>query len=202
MDINKASYFKEMLKDEKDRRVKALNSDKFGLDVSIRDATSELSSYDNHPGDLGTETFETEKNMSFRNNDKFVISEIDTAMRKMDNGTYGKCEACKDEIPEERLEILPYTRFCIECEKDFELKSSDVEHGRPIEEQVLFPPFGRSFTDDSLENKTGYDGEDAWEDVNEYNVITSDNAFEKEETIGAVEDVERVSNNRYRKSLE
>ncbi|HHY78330.1 MAG TPA: molecular chaperone DnaK [Clostridiales bacterium] len=202
MDRKKIMELENKLINIKKEREKSLNNDHLGLGESIRDNTSELSSYDNHPGDLGTETFEAEKNISFRNNDKFVIAEVDEALRKIKNGTYGLCEHCGKEITEERLDIIPYTRLCISCEEKFPLKAEDREKGRPIEEQVLEPPFGKSFRDDSLEDDVMYDGEDTWEDVNEYNVITSDNPFSKDDNIGYVEDVESISNEQYRKQLE
>ena len=202
MDKKKIMELENKLINIKKEREKSLNNDHLGLGESIRDNASELSSYDNHPGDLGTETFEAEKNFSFRNNDKFIIAEVDEALRKIKNGTYGLCEHCGKEITEERLDIIPYTRLCISCEEKFPLKAEDREKGRPIEEQVLKPPFGRSFRDDSLEDDVMYDGEDTWQDVNEYNVITSDNPFSKDDNIGYVEDVESISNEQYRKQLE
>jgi YteA family regulatory protein len=198
----KVAKLKQKLIDIKNEREESLKDDHIGLGESIRDNTSELSSYDNHPGDLGTETFEAEKNFSFRNNDKFIIAEVDEALRKIKNGNYGLCERCGKEIAEERLDFIPYARLCISCEERFPLKAEDQEKGRPIEEQVLIPPFGRSFRDNSLEDSVMYDGEDAWQDVNVYNDATSDNPFTKDDSMGYVEGVESISNEQYRKQLE
>ncbi|NLM42454.1 MAG: molecular chaperone DnaK [Clostridiales bacterium] len=202
MDKKKIMELENKLISIKKEREKSLSGEHLGLGESIKDNTSELSSYDNHPGDLGTETFEAEKNFSFRNNDKFVIVEVDEALRKIENGKYGLCEGCGKEIAEERLDLIPYARLCISCEEKFSLKAEDQEKGRPIEEQVLMPPFGRSFRDNSLEDDVMYDGEDAWQDVNVYNVATSDNPFTKDDSMGYVEDVESISNEQYRKQLE
>lgn len=202
MDSKALKHYKELLEKEKEEREDSLKDDGMGYGISIRDLTGELSSYDNHPGDLGNETFEAEKNMSFRTREKFLLSEVQTALDKIADGTYGLCEQCHREIGKERLEVRPYTRLCIHCENDMEQKVEDEERGRPIEEQILFPPFGRSFTDDSIYDPVGYDGEDAWEEVNEYNVPMSDNAFEEEENTGYVEDVESISNQQYKRRLE
>ncbi|SHJ04093.1 TraR/DksA C4-type zinc finger protein [Lutispora thermophila] len=202
MNREKIMDLKNKLMDIRREREESLNDDSLGLGESIRDNTSELSSYDNHPGDLGTETFEAEKNFSFRTNDKYVIGEVNEALRKIENGTYGICENCGKEIAEERLDIIPYARLCISCEEDLPLKAEDKEKGRPIEEQILTPPFGRSFRDNSLEDSVMYDGEDAWQDVNVYNDVTSDNPFSKDDSMGYVEDVESISNEQYRKQLE
>jgi len=196
-------HYEELLNIEKQEREDSLADEGMGLGISLRDMTGELSSYDNHPGDLGNETFEAEKNLSFRTREKFLLSEVQTALNKIAEGTFGLCEVCHREIDKDRLDIRPYTRLCIHCENNMEQKVDDEEKGRPIEEQVLFPPFGRSFTDNSTEDKVEYDGEDTWDSVNEYNVRMSDNQFgEDDEAVGYVEDVEQISNEQYKRQLE
>lgn len=203
MDKKYLKHFEELLNKEKKERENSLEDERMGLGISMKDLTGELSSYDNHPGDLANETFEAEKNFSFRTRDKFLLSEVEAALNKIADGTYGTCEQCHKEIDKDRLEVRPYSRLCINCENDMEQKVEDEEKGRPIEEQVLFPPFGRSFTDNSPEDKVEYDGEDTWDSVNEYNVRMSDNEFgEDDEAIGYVEDVEQISNQQYKNQLE
>ncbi len=75
---------------------------------------SELSSYDQHPADLGTETFEREKDFSLLEQLEAEIEELDRALSKLEEGSYGICEACGKEIPPERLEAMPGARFCVE----------------------------------------------------------------------------------------
>ena len=202
MERQQMRRYRNLLLNEKKRREYSLNEDKIGLGASIKDDTSELSSYDNHPGDLGSETFEAEKNFSFRNNDKYIIGEIDDAMKKIDEGNYGICESCNKEVDQERLDMIPYTKFCIECEKHNRENQRSEEKGRPIEEQVISPPFGRSFKDNSIDDSAEYDGEDAWQAVNVYNVITSDNPLSQDDSMGYVEDIESISNEKYKKQLE
>jgi len=75
---------------------------------------SELAAYDQHQADLGTETFEREKDFSLLEQLEAELDELDRALRKVDEGTYGRCEACGKEIPAERLEAMPGTRLCVE----------------------------------------------------------------------------------------
>jgi RNA polymerase-binding transcription factor DksA len=75
---------------------------------------SELSSHDQHQGDIGTETFEREKDFSLLEQLEAEISDLDAALRKIDEGTYGRCEVCGKEIEAERLEAMPGTRTCRE----------------------------------------------------------------------------------------
>lgn len=201
MDKNKLKHFEQLLIKEKKERERSLFDNNLGMDVSLRDATSDLSSYDNHPGDLGTETLEAEINQSFRTNDKYMLSEIDAALQKIKDGSYGECEACHKPIEEDRLEIVPHARFCIDCENNYEQKINDEEEGRPIEEQVMLPTLGYSFRDMTMDDEVGYDGEDTWQDLNEFNVKMSDNNFDHEDSFGYVEDVDQVSNVRYKKQI-
>jgi RNA polymerase-binding transcription factor DksA len=75
---------------------------------------SELAAHDQHQADLGTETFEREKDFSLLEQLEAEIDDLDRALKKLDEGTYGICEACGKEIPTERLEAMPGARFCVE----------------------------------------------------------------------------------------
>ena len=78
------------------------------------ETSGELSSFDQHPGDLGTETFEKEKNVSLLEQVADELVEIEAAFQRLGRGTYGSCQACGRPIGDERLEAMPATRFCIE----------------------------------------------------------------------------------------
>ena len=118
------------------------------------------------------------------------------------SGSYGVCEYCNKEIDENRLDIIPCAKFCIKCEESIGQGHRNEEKGRPIEEQIISPPFGRSFRDNALDDNIEFDGEDSWQAVNVYNVITSDNPFSKDDSMGYVEDVESISNERHKRQLE
>jgi RNA polymerase-binding transcription factor DksA len=75
---------------------------------------SELAAYDQHQADLGTETFEREKDFSLLEQLEAELDELERALGKIEEGTYGICEACGKEIPPERLEAMPGTRLCVE----------------------------------------------------------------------------------------
>jgi len=83
-------------------------------DQSESDSVGELSSYDQHQADLGTETFEREKDLSILEQVEAELADVEHALRRLDEGTYGMCEVCGKPIPEERLEAMPATRFCLE----------------------------------------------------------------------------------------
>jgi YteA family regulatory protein len=149
-------------KERLDQEIK--NHDHMDLASSLTDSVSELSAYDNHPADLGTETFEREKDLGILDALRIKMKNVDHALERMKEGEYGLCERCGSEIPTERLNAIPETSYCIDCQKEVEELTSERE--RPLEEEVLGPPFGRSFLDDS--DNVGTDGEDVWQEVARY----------------------------------
>jgi RNA polymerase-binding transcription factor DksA len=81
---------------------------------SERETLSELSLADQHPADLGTEMFEREKDMSILDRIDSEIADVDRALKRVDEGTYGLCEACGRPISKARLEVKPEARFCVD----------------------------------------------------------------------------------------
>lgn len=79
-----------------------------------REALEELSLADQHPADAATETFEREKDRSILDNIEAQLRDVEDALRRIDDGTYGTCERCGRDIGEERLRARPEARFCVE----------------------------------------------------------------------------------------
>ncbi|MCL6515398.1 TraR/DksA C4-type zinc finger protein [Alicyclobacillus sp.] len=179
-------------------------SGEYGLDDPMNDELGELSGYDNHPADIGSELFERGKDLALRDLDHVRLQEIDRALQAMENGTYGTCARCGRSIPTERLEANPLATLCLDCKREDERQHPMRE--RPIEEVFLYPGFGRTFTDDT--SNVVFDGEDAWEAVARYNqrpgygrdyegygnVSLDDNE-------GVVEQTDRISNEEYESQL-
>ncbi len=83
-------------------------------DASQQESLSDLSSTDQHPADQGTETFEREQSLSLLEQLDAQLADIDRAMRRIESGDYGKCEACGRPIGDERLDARPAARYCVE----------------------------------------------------------------------------------------
>ncbi len=202
MDNEKQNHLKKCLLEEKDRLTTKLNSTSdFQLNQPMSESISELSVYDNHPADIATETFEREKDLALLNSNHETLQKIEEALENIDKGTYGFCESCGREIDAERLEAVPYTTFCIQCEREEEKEYINRE--RPVEEDVLEPPFGRTFLDGT--DVVGTDGEDVWQKVARYGTSETpsdlggadsydDTFYDAEEDQGIVEKVEGVIN--------
>ena len=74
----------------------------------------ELSSVDQHQADVGTETFHREADLSLLEQVEAELGDVEHALRRLDDGTYGTCEACGKPIADGRLEAVPAARFCLD----------------------------------------------------------------------------------------
>ena len=109
-----ADHVRERLDEERERLV-ALRQEYAGLrDESEEDNLQELSSVDQHQADIGTETFDREKDFSILEEIEGELAAIEHALKRLDDGTYGTCEACGKAIPDDRLEVMPAARFCVD----------------------------------------------------------------------------------------
>ncbi len=135
------------------------HSENFGLSISFAQNTGELSMYDNHPADIGSELFERSKDLSINENAEFHLLQVNEALRRMEQGEYGTCVFCRKPIPYERLAAIPTTMYCLEHVPD-----PHESERRPVEERLLAPPFGRTSLDE-LDEQNQFDGEDAWQIV-------------------------------------
>lgn len=83
--------------------------------ASLEDETGDLSiGTDDHIADSATETFMRELDGGLEENAERLLEEIEAALRRIDEGTYGMCGVCGRPIPEERLEAVPYATLCID----------------------------------------------------------------------------------------
>lgn len=81
------------------------------------DDDGELTQYDQHPADDGTDTMEQEKAMVLLGQESELLAKIDEALRRLykEPDTFGKCENCGRDIAIERLDLLPWTLVCSDC---------------------------------------------------------------------------------------
>jgi len=88
------------------------------------EAGGSLSDVPLHPADLATANYDTEVGLELLENEAQILKEIDDALARIDKGTYGICENCHREISRERLEAVPYARYCIRCARKFQDQAS------------------------------------------------------------------------------
>ena len=87
--------------------------------VSGDEDDGELSSAagDQHLADHASEMLDREVDESLEENAEQLVHEIDVAVARIDAGTYGTCARCRQPIPEERLEAVPYATLCLDCKR-------------------------------------------------------------------------------------
>ncbi|MCY0876940.1 MAG: molecular chaperone DnaK [Firmicutes bacterium] len=177
------------------------HSGDYGLDVPMNDSVGELSGYDQHPADLGSEMFERAKDIALREHDQLRLQKVRSALSRMDTGEYGICQACKKDIENLRLEAEPAAECCVACEQ--ERDSTWRTDDRPVEEEVLSPPFARTNLDG--QDQTGFDGEDTWQVVAGFNNTRDPESSIDDELYyeggGYVEPIEAISNEEYKRQL-
>ena len=108
--------------------------------------TGELSNVPLHLADRGTEEYLQDMNMLLAANQGQLAEEVRDALERIDQGTYGTCENCGQMIASERLEALPYVRFCVTCAAEIEATAADGRNnfntGRPMGPDDTIAPEG------------------------------------------------------------
>lgn len=123
MDSHKFEFFKKLIMDE---LAEYINDPKF---------KEKLSEPVDQPVDIvDRATFEMEKrqHFTFKVRCDGRIRELRDALARIENGTYGVCSDCEEEIPEKRLTARPTTRFCVGCQETREKRQKLKELGRLI----------------------------------------------------------------------
>ena len=90
------------------------------LKRSAKDDAGDLSAYGQHMADAGTDTFDRDFALSMVASEQEALSEIDAAIKRIHDGTYGTCEITGKPISKERLRAVPFTRYSAEAQKEIE----------------------------------------------------------------------------------
>lgn len=100
------------------------------LKRSTRDDSGDLSGYGQHMADAGTDTFDRDFALSMVSSEQEALFEINEAIERIYNGTYGVCEITGEPISAERLEAVPFTRYSLEGQKELEKnKRQKIQRG-------------------------------------------------------------------------
>lgn len=113
MDVRTMNKFKGILIAEKDRLLNlSKESIKHDLNISTDDLPDEA--------DLAASEISQSLTFELRNRERLMIAKIDTALSKIQNGTFGECESCEEPIHKKRLEARPFTTLCVNCQEQEE----------------------------------------------------------------------------------
>ncbi len=71
-------------------------------------------------GDVAARSVARDLVFELTDNEKHLLDEVEAALRRVEKGVFGICEACGDQIKILRLKFMPYARYCIKCQARFE----------------------------------------------------------------------------------
>jgi RNA polymerase-binding transcription factor len=111
--------FKELLEEERRRVVDAIEYLHKENPGSIEDETDDETT-DDHIAETATVTLDRQIDYTLEENSEHVLAEIEGALKRIEEGTYGVCVNCGKPIAEERLAAIPWATYCIDCKRVLE----------------------------------------------------------------------------------
>jgi len=102
------------------------------LKHSSREDSGDISGYGNHQADAGTDTFDRDFALSLVSNEQDALNEIEEAIMRIKDGSYGVCEVTGKAIPAARLTAVPFARFSVEGQIDHEKNQRHRKHDRSV----------------------------------------------------------------------
>jgi RNA polymerase-binding protein DksA len=109
--------FKKIILKRKDEildEIKHISEDT--LKKSQKEASGDISGYTYHMADVATDSYDREFSLGLASNGRRIFYELDDALKKIEDGTFGICEDCKCLIAKNRLKAVPYARLCVKCQ--------------------------------------------------------------------------------------
>ncbi len=110
--------FKKIILKRKDEildEIKHISEDT--LKKSQKEASGDISGYTYHMADVATDNYDREFSLGLASNGRRIFYELDDALKKIEDGTFGICEDCKSLIAKNRLKAVPYARLCVKCQE-------------------------------------------------------------------------------------
>jgi RNA polymerase-binding protein DksA len=114
-------YFKDLLLKERERISFVLRHIE-NESLNSKGQTGDLNHASMHMADVASEAFETDFRLGMASNEQQILLEIDAALERIKDGTYGLCEKYEVPIPKARLKAMPYARYCIKAQEEEEAK--------------------------------------------------------------------------------
>ncbi len=174
MDKERIEYFKSRLLEEREKTLDSIKNIEKRTQELEGQVESELSTYENHPADSGTELYLKEQDYGFEEQLKETLEEIERSLADIEKERYGYCDNCQKMISEERLEVLPYAKTCLACSDGEETEIKD----RSNEDEIL------EYKKDTSEETLGYSRKDGYRDTFKDNVVPNDPSYSTGDKLG------------------
>lgn len=92
------------------------------LRKSQKEASGDISGYTYHMADVATDNYDREFSLGLASDERKFIYELDDALKRIEDGSFGICDECKSSITKIRLKAVPSARLCIKCQQKREKK--------------------------------------------------------------------------------
>jgi RNA polymerase-binding protein DksA len=89
---------------------------------SQKEASGDLSGYALHMADMASDNYDRELSFNLASGERETLLQIDEALRRIDDKTYGKCLSCKKKISKRRFTAVPHAKLCLKCKQQDESK--------------------------------------------------------------------------------
>jgi DnaK suppressor protein len=115
LDASKIEYFKKRLEDLRKEMTEMVRETSDEVKTQ-----AESKGYSQHQADEGTDDYDRALSLQLTDQEIKVLRQVDRALEKIDDGTYGICDISGDEIPLKRLEVIPYATMTVQAQERFE----------------------------------------------------------------------------------
>ena len=87
---------------------------------NLKEVSGDLSGYSFHMADMASDATDAEFNLSLAENEQDLLKDIDDALKRVKDGTYGVCEKYNEPIPKERLKAIPWAKYSVKAQEEEE----------------------------------------------------------------------------------
>ncbi|MFC1765433.1 TraR/DksA family transcriptional regulator [Planctomycetota bacterium] len=106
---------------------------------AVRSMTESIPQNPSHPAEAGTDTFELDNNAGLMESERQLLKDVDRALERLEQDTFGRCDQCNKRIPKARLEAIPWTQFCFACAEAKDRQNTSVPKPRSSYRLRPFP---------------------------------------------------------------
>jgi DnaK suppressor protein len=121
MDKKKLDSFKKRLEERQQSLRKTVSRTEEDGRIADQDSAQDIA-------DRAASSYTKEFLFSQSNNDRQLLAMVETALQRIREGEFGECVSCGNEINAKRLEAVPWTRYCIECQEKLEKGQLEEAH--------------------------------------------------------------------------
>lgn len=110
-------HFKQLLAEKRLSTMRDLGLlEAHSMNADMADSSGDLT-YSDHMAELGSDAIEREKAYYFSSRDGAYLEQVEDALKRIQDETFGICRACGKEIPKARIEAVPTTTICVPCKE-------------------------------------------------------------------------------------